>query len=262
MPTSSSLRDQVALVTGAASGIGLATAHAFARAGARVVLADRSADALPGAAAAVAADAGGADRVAHIAADVSRDPEVRAMVAHTVATFGRLDVAVNNAGIEGTLAPTADQSDDDWDRVVAINLTGVFRCMRAEIAALRAHGNGGAIVNVSSILGQVGFASAPAYTAAKHGVLGLTRTAALELAAERIRVTAICPGFIETPMVMERGVHLAGNAAGYAQAAALHPLGRLGTADEVAEAIVWMASPAASFVTGTALAVDGGYLAR
>jgi NAD(P)-dependent dehydrogenase (short-subunit alcohol dehydrogenase family) len=256
------MRGKVALVTGAASGIGRATALAFARAGARVVLADIDAARVETAAREIAGEAGDAGaETASVRADVASADDVRAMVQHTVKTFGGLDYAFNNAGIEGALAPTADYPDDAWQRVLAVNLTGVFRCMKEEIAALRARG-GGAIVNNASILGVVGFANAPAYTAAKHGVLGLTKVAALELATERIRVNAVCPGFIETPMVMERGVHAGADASAYEQIAALHPMHRFGKSEEIASAVLWLCSDGASFVTGEHLMVDGGYVAR
>ena len=257
-----SMRGKVALVTGAASGIGYATALAFARAGARVTLADLDPARVEAAARAIAGesrDAGG--ETTSVRADVSNAADVRAMVDHTVQTFGGLDFAFNNAGIEGALASTADYPDDVWQRVLAVNLTGVFLCMKQEIAALRARG-GGAIVNNASILGVVGFAHAPAYTAAKHGVLGLTKVAALELATERIRVNAVCPGFIETPMVMERGVHAGADAAAYEAIAALHPMHRLGKSEEIASAVLWLCSDGASFVTGEHLLVDGGYVVR
>ncbi|AHG92594.1 short-chain dehydrogenase/reductase SDR (plasmid) [Gemmatirosa kalamazoonensis] len=256
------MRDKVALVTGASSGIGRATALAFAKAGARVMLADVQDEAGDAAAREIAACArlrGGDARFVH--ADVSSAADVRAMVAHTVETFGGLDYAFNNAGIEGALAPTADYPDETWQRVLAINLTGVFLCMKHEIPALRARG-GGAIVNNASILGLVGFASAPAYTAAKHGVLGLTKVTAQELATEGIRVNAVCPGFIETPMVMERGVALAHDDAARREVAGLHPMNRLGTSEEIAAAVLWLCSGAASFVTGEPLVVDGGYVTR
>ena len=189
---------KVALVTGAASGIGRATALAFAREGAKVLVADVSVD-------------GGEETVrmikdlgadaAFVKADVSVDAEVAEMVAEAADRFGGLDIAVNNAGIEGALAPTAEYPAEMWDRVIAINLTGVWRSMRYEIPELLKRG-GGAIVNVASILGVVGFANAPAYTAAKHGVVGLTKVAAMEYAPQGIRINAVGPGFIETPMVM------------------------------------------------------------
>lgn len=259
-----SMRGKVTLVTGAASGIGRATALAFARAGAHVALADIDAARVESAAREIAdeaevRDAGG--ETTFVRADVASNDDVRAMVDHTMKRFGGLDYAFNNAGIEGVLVPTADYPDDVWHRVIAVNLTGVYWCMKQEIAALRARG-GGVIVNNASILGVVGFATAPAYTAAKHGVLGLTKTVALELATERIRVNAVCPAFIETPMVMERGVHAGSDAATYRQVAAAHPMNRLGKSEEIASAVLWLCSDGASFVTGEHLMVDGGYVAR
>jgi len=256
------MHGKVALVTGGASGIGRATAIAFARAGAHVLIADvqpKQGDAVV----IEVDDAGratGGDAV-FIRADVSKADDVRAMVARAAEAFGGLDYAFNNAGIEGALAPTSDYPNDAWEHVLAVNLTGVFLCMKHEIPALRARG-GGAIVNNASILGVVGFANAPAYTAAKHGVLGLTKVAALELATEKIRVNAVCPGFIETPMVMQRGVHAGSDATAYEQSAALHPMHRLGKAEEIASAVLWLCSDSASFVTGTHILIDGGYVAR
>jgi NAD(P)-dependent dehydrogenase (short-subunit alcohol dehydrogenase family) len=255
-----SMHGKVALVTGAASGIGRSTALAFARAGARVGLADIDLARVEATAREIAAEcAGSGGETTFVRADVSNAGDVAAMVDHVVGTFGGLDYAFNNAGIEGALAATADYPDDVWQRVLAVNLTGVFLCMKREIAVLRARG-GGVIVNNASILGVVGFASAPAYTAAKHGVLGLTKVAALELATERIRVNAVCPGFIETPMVMERGVRAGNDRAAYEQIAALHPMHRLGKPEEIASAVLWLCSDGASFVTGEHLLVDGGYV--
>jgi NAD(P)-dependent dehydrogenase (short-subunit alcohol dehydrogenase family) len=209
---------------------------------------------------AAAGRAAGGDAL-FVRADVSNADEVRAMVTRAVEAYGGLDYAFNNAGIEGALAPTADYPDETWQRVLAVNVSGVFLCMKHEIPALRTRG-GGAIVNNASILGLVGFATAPAYTAAKHGVLGLTKVTALEVAAEGIRVNAVCPGFIETPMVMERGVHLGSDRAACEQVAALHPMGRLGKAEEIAAAVLWLCSDGASFVTGEHLVVGGGYVTR
>jgi NAD(P)-dependent dehydrogenase (short-subunit alcohol dehydrogenase family) len=249
---------KVALVTGAASGIGKAAAVAFAREGARVLVADVNVE-------------GGEETVrdikdlgadaAFVRVDVSIDADVQEMVAEAVGRFGRLDVAVNNAGIEGALAPTAEYPEEMWDRVLAVNLTGVWRCMRREIPEMLKTG-GGAIVNVASILGVVGFANAPAYTAAKHGVVGLTKVAAMEYAPQGIRINAIGPGFIETPMVMERGVEAGKHPEVQQQIAELHPIGRMGKPEEIADAILFMASDAASFVAGQTLIVDGAYTVR
>ena len=249
---------KTALITGAASGIGRTCARRFAAEGARVVVADIDVDGGEETVRQIAA-AGGEARF--VRSDVSNGADVEALVAQAVAAYGRLDYAVNNAGVEGALAPTADYPEDAWQRVIAINLTGVWRCMKAEIPAMLRAG-GGAIVNMASILGLVGFANAPAYTAAKHGVVGLTKVAALEYATQGLRVNAVCPGFIETPMVMERGVALGAHREAYEQVAGLHPMQRLGTPDEIAGATTWLCSDAASFVTGQALTVDGGYVAR
>nr|BAP47478.1 short-chain alcohol dehydrogenase [uncultured organism] len=250
--------DRSAIVTGGAAGIGRATALAFARAGAKVLVADVNA-------------AGGEETVRLIResggtaefmrVDVTKDEQVAAMVKRAVDLWGGLDYAFNNAGIEGALAPTHEYPEEAWQRVIDINLTGVWRCMRYEIPEMLKRG-GGAIVNCASILGLVGFANAPAYTAAKHGVVGLTKAAAQEYAQMGLRVNAICPGFIETPMVMERGVQLGKDKAAYAQVAALHPMNRLGKPEEIANAVLWLCSPEASFVTGYPLAVDGGYTAQ
>jgi NAD(P)-dependent dehydrogenase (short-subunit alcohol dehydrogenase family) len=249
---------KVALVTGAASGIGRACARLFAEQGASVIVSDVAAE---GGEETVRLIEEAGRKAAFIRADVSDAKEVEALVGEGVETFGRLDCAVNNAGIEGVLAPTADYPEEAWNRVLAINLTGAFLCMK-HVIPLMLEGGGGSIVNMASILGLVGFANAPAYTTAKHGLLDLTKVAALEYATLGIRVNALCPGFIETPMVMERGVEAGTHPEVYEQIAELHPIGRLGKSEEIAEAAVCLCSDAASFVTGHAMTADGGYVAQ
>jgi NAD(P)-dependent dehydrogenase (short-subunit alcohol dehydrogenase family) len=250
---------KVALVTGAASGIGRATALAFARDGARVVVADVSEE---GGQATVRMihEAGGEG--VFVPCDVSQSAQVDGLVSATVAAYRQLDYAVNNAGVEGVPATTAEYPEDVWQRVIGINLTGQWLCMKREITQMLAQGHGGAIVNMASILGVVGFATAAAYTAAKHGLIGLTQVAALEFADKGIRVNAVCPGFIETPMVMDRGIGARAHPEVYQMLVGLHPMGRLGKPEEIADAVVWLCSDAASFVTGHSLLVDGGYTAR
>src|SRR5437016_7038595 len=251
-----SFENQVALVTGAASGIGLATAKAFAQSGASVALADWNEKAVRSAAEELA---GQGHKTLAIRCDVADDAQVEAMVDQTVAAFGRLDAAYNNAGVQNELAEAADQRREDFDRVVGINLRGVWSCMKFELRQMRKQGSG-AIVNCSSLGGLVGGAGRGSYHAAKHGVLGLTKSAALEYGAKGIRINAVCPGLIDTPMSDQM------KAAGQADAlnAMLKdvPIGRVGRADEIADAVLWLCSPAASFVIGHALAVDGGYTIR
>jgi NAD(P)-dependent dehydrogenase (short-subunit alcohol dehydrogenase family) len=194
-----------------------------------------------------------------IRCDVSDDAQVEAMVKETVATFGRLDAAYNNAGVQNVLAETADSPRDDYDRVMAINLRGVWSCMKFELQQMRKQGSG-AIVNCSSLGGLVGAAERGTYHAAKHGVLGLTKSAALEYAARGIRINAVCPGLIQTPMSDQMAA--AGQADALKAMVKSVPMGRVGRPEEIADAVLWLSSPAASYVTGQALSVDGGYIMR
>lgn len=245
----------VALVTGSASGIGRATAQAFAREGAKLLLTDIQ-EAEGNALAESLRREGGA--ASFLRCDVSRPEEVEEMVARAMSEFGRLDLACNNAGIEGDQAATADCDEANWDHVIAVNLKSVWLCMKREIQAMLA-GGGGAIVNMSSIAGLVGFPGLPAYVASKHGILGLTRTAALEYARQGIRVNAICPGVIHTPMVDR---YVQGDAEKLRAMTANEPLGRLGRSEEIASAVLWLCSKESSFVTGHPLVVDGGWVAQ
>jgi NAD(P)-dependent dehydrogenase (short-subunit alcohol dehydrogenase family) len=251
-----SFKNKVALVTGAGSGLGLATAKAFAESGAAVVLADRNEKSVRAAAEDLAARG---YKTLAVPCDVSDDAQVEAMVEQTVATFGRLDAAYNNAGIQNVLAEAADQTREDFDRVTAINLRGVWSCMKFELRQMRKQGSG-AIVNCSSIGGIIGGAGRGTYHAAKHGVIGLTTSAALEYAAKGIRVNAICPGLIQTPMSDQM---VAGGQENALKAMLKDvPIGRLGRAEEIAATVLWLCSDAASLVVGHALVVDGGYTIR
>ncbi|HXG22788.1 MAG TPA: SDR family oxidoreductase [Methylomirabilota bacterium] len=250
------LKDKVALVTGAGSGIGRATALAFHREGAKVVVSD------------VAVESGeetvrlikqaGGDAV-FVKADVSQAADVEALVKTVVRTYGRLDCAHNNAGVPGPNKLTVDITEEKWNQVIAVNLTGVWLCMKFELAQMAKQGSG-AIVNTSSDAGLIGLRRGAAYVASKHGVIGLTKTAALEYAKTGIRVNAVCPGPIDTPMLRGSGGERVERFIDKMVAA--QPGGRLGKPEEIAEAVVWLCSDAASFVTGHALPVDGGYMAQ
>jgi len=250
-----SFENKVALVTGAGSGMGLATANAFAEAGAAVVLADNREEAAHAAAKSLLA---AGHRALAVHCDVADEKQVAAMVEQTVASFGRLDAAFNNAGVQSPVAETADASGEEFDRVNAINLRGVWNCMKYELRQMRDQGSG-AIVSNSSLGGLVGVAGRGVYHASKHGVLGLTKSAALEYAARGIRINAVCPGIIETPMVAGM---LTSEAEAMKEMMKDVPIGRLGRPEEIAAAVLWLCSPGASFVIGHALAVDGGYTIR
>lgn len=247
------LDGKVAVVTGGASGIGLACAHAMARSGADISIWDLDQSAVDKVLAELATHG---HRTHGVVVDVSDSAAVDAAMAEVVSTLGRLDVAVANAGIGGEANTCADYSDESWHQVIRVNLDGVFFTQRAAIRAMKESG-GGSVVNMASILGQVGFATASAYTAAKHGVVGLTQTAAWEHAGDGVRVNAVGPGFIMTPLLE---ANLDEETMEFL--ASQHALGRLGTSDEVAELVAWLASDASSFATGTYYAIDGGYLAK
>ena len=249
------LDGKVALITGAGSGIGRASALVFAREGAKVALADIVVEGGEETVRMVK-EAGG--EAFFIKADVSNAADVEAMVNTVVETYGRIDCAYNNAGIEGQLASTDEYAEDMFDKVIGINLTGVWLCMKYELPHMLKQGSG-AIVNTASGAGLIGVAGMSAYVASKHGVVGLTKTAALEYAKSGIRVNAVCPGLIQTPMVerITNGHPQLGEAL-----VAAEPIGRTGRPEEIAESVVWMCSDAASFVTGHAMSVDGGFVAQ
>lgn len=248
------LDGKVAVVTGGTSGIGHETAILFAKAGAKVVVAGRR-------------EAEGEETVAKIReegaealfvrTDVSKAADVETLIQRTVTEYGHLDIAFNNAGIEGAFGAIIRQSEEDFDRTISVNLKGVWLCLKYEIRQMLKQGAGGAIVNMASVLGLVGSAGVSGYSASKHGVIGLTKTAALENAKAGIRVNAVCPGFVETPM-SDRTLRIP---AARKYAVSCHPIGRLGTSTEIAQAVLWMCSDQASFMTGEALALDGGFLA-
>lgn len=251
------LDGKTALVTGGGSGIGRATSLAYAQEGARVVVADVNVEGGEETVQLIK-EAGGEAILVH--ADVAKPEDTQAMVAQAVEAFGSLDCAFNNAGISGGTDRrlTADYLEEDWDRVVGINLKGVWLCMKAEIPQMLKQG-GGAIVNTASVAGLVAITGTVAYVAAKHGVTGLTKAAALEYAKSGIRVNAVCPGYIQTPMV--QGIFVE-NEGFEERVASRHPIGRLGEPSEIAAAVIWLSSDAASFVTGHNMPVDGGYVAQ
>lgn len=243
-------KNQVALVTGGASGMGLATAQGFARAGAAVAIVDRDAAKVDRAVTAIQAEGA---RALGIVCDVSDEAQAKAAVERTVAEFGRLDMAYNNAGILGPMCPMSEETVEGYDAVQAVNLRGVWAFMKHELLQMKKQGSG-AIVNCSSLGGLVGLGGRAAYHASKHGVIGLTKSAALDVAAQGIRVNAVCPGCIDTPM----GDEIA--PAAMKEFLKLQPIGRMGRPEEVAAAVMWLCSPGASMVLGVALPVDGGFV--
>ncbi len=244
-------KGQVALVTGAAGGMGLATAQAFARSGAAVAIVDRHAQKIDAAACALQAEG---HRVIGIACDVTDEVQAKAAVQRTVAEFGRLDMAYNNAGILGPMCEMSEETLEGYEATQAVNLRGVWTFMKHELLQMKKQGSG-AIVNCSSLGGLVGLAGRAAYHASKHGVIGLTKSAALDVAAAGIRVNAVCPGCIDTPMGDEI------DPAAMKEFLKLQPIGRMGRPEEVAQAVLWLCSPGASMVLGVALPVDGGFVA-
>jgi NAD(P)-dependent dehydrogenase (short-subunit alcohol dehydrogenase family) len=248
------LSGKVAFVTGATSGIGRVTALAFAREGANVVLADIAEDKIHETARSIE-ELGG--QVLAVRCDVTRGEDIRAALDMTIEAFAHLDIAFNNAGLEQPLAAAADITEDQWNRIIDIDLRGVFLCMKHQIPLMLEQG-GGAIVNTSSGAGVKGFKGQAAYAAAKHGIIGLTASAALDYAAHNIRINAVCPGIIDTAM-MDR--FSGGTAEGRERVIAQEPIGRMGTPEEIAATVLWLCSDAASFVVGHALVADGGQTA-
>src|SRR5436189_4197017 len=247
-----SFTGKVAFITGGSSGIGRATALAFARAGASVVVGDVAEQGNQETAELIEREGG---RALAVRCDVTRADDVKAALEKTFDSFGRLDFAFNNAGIEPKKpAPLADYDEEEWNRIIDIDLCGVFLCMKHEIPLMLKSG-GGAIVNTSSGAGVIGIKGSPAYTAAKHGVIGLTRAAALDYAAQNIRINAVCPGYIDTPMM---GRFTGGTPEGRARVLAEEPIGRMGKPEEIAATVVWLCSDAAAFMVGHAMVIDGG----
>jgi NAD(P)-dependent dehydrogenase (short-subunit alcohol dehydrogenase family) len=250
---------KTALVTGSGAGIGRATALKFAQEGARVVVSDIDEEGGDRIVALIAQQGGDA---VFVRADISQPADVDALIAKTVAAYGRLDCACNNAGIEGKIAPLAQQSEENFDRIMAVNARGTFLCLKGEITQMLRNG-GGAIVNLSSVAGLIGFPGLGPYVASKHAINGLTKNAALEYSKQGIRVNSICPGGIATRMLDSLAIQVSdGRVSAHELLDPLHPIGRIGVPEEVAELVVWLCSPRASFVTGANLPVDGGYVAQ
>jgi len=249
------MKKRVALVTGASSGIGKETALTFARKGYHTAICDLNEESLYELADEIRNKGG---KVMVLPCDIAVADEVKNMIDNIITNYGQLDVACNNAGIEGTTALTADYTIDEWDRIMNVNLRGQWLCMKYEIPQMMERG--GSIINMSSILGQVAFEQAPGYVAAKHGLIGLTKAAALDYAENGIRINAVCPGFIDTPMLDRAGITT--DPETRKAIIALHPMGRLGKVDEIANAVAWLASEEASFITGHSLLVDGGYVIK
>jgi NAD(P)-dependent dehydrogenase (short-subunit alcohol dehydrogenase family) len=248
------LENKVGLVTGGTSGIGRETAVLFARAGVKVAVAGRREQ--EGEKIVDLIQAAGGEGL-FVKTDISKASQVEALIQKVVESFGRLDLAFNNAGVEGVWAPLTQQTEEDFDRTIDVNLKGVWLCLKYEIQQMLKQGSGGAIVNMASVMGLVGSAGSSAYSASKHGVIGLTQSAALENAKRKIRVNAVCPGFVETPMT-DRTLRVS---TVHKYVVSCHPIGRLGNPTEIAEAVVWMCSDRASFMTGQSLVLDGGFLA-
>jgi NAD(P)-dependent dehydrogenase (short-subunit alcohol dehydrogenase family) len=251
----SDMKDKVALITGASSGIGRATAEAFAAKGARVVAAARREDELASLVKEIGARGGKATAVK---TDVSAAKDVERMVAHAIESFGRLDYAINNAGIEGKLAGITDMTEEEWDKVLNINLKGTFLCMKYEAKAMLHVGNGGVITNIGSVNSFLGFPTGSAYVTSKHGMIGLTTSVSAELAPQGIRVNLVCPGIIDTPMHHRARGLLGDEIYDKAILPSVH-LRRAGQPEEIAQAIVFLCSDEASYITGTTLTPDGGF---
>jgi NAD(P)-dependent dehydrogenase (short-subunit alcohol dehydrogenase family) len=245
-------KGQVALVTGASSGMGLASAKGFAESGAAVVMVDRNAERLNGAAETLKV---AGHKILAIVCDVTDEAQAKAAIDRTVAEFGRLDMAYNNAGILGPMGEMSDETAEEFDQTQAVNLRGIWTFMKHELLQMKKQGSG-AIVNCSSLGGLVGLPGRAAYHASKHGVIGMTKSAALDVAAKGIRINAVCPGCVDTPMGDEI------DPAAMKEFLKLQPIGRMGTPEEVAAAVLWLCSPASSFILGVALPVDGGFVAH